>query len=311
MPYRFTIVGLGEALFDMFPDRRTLGGAPLNVAVIAHQLIGPRGGRAVVVSRVGQDELGQALLEELRQREMTTDFIQTDPDRATGRVYIDLDEQGQPSYEIVRDAAWDVLQFDPDLEDLAQSCDAVCFGSLAQRDAQARNTIYRFLNACPRAIRMFDVNLRQSFYDQGIIRRSCELASVVKLNQQELPIVSKLLGVSAEGEGDTIDRQARAILRQCELDMVVLTRAADGTRIYSQSGEHDGEAVSYPPAADADGVGAGDASAAGILVGKVLRMPLPKVATLANHLGAYVNSQPGATPALPKAILAMTGGTAA
>jgi fructokinase len=183
MRYRFTIVGLGEALFDIIDGEERLGGAPLNVALHAHQLAQPRSGRGVPVSRIGQDELGKTLIRQLRDRGLDTGYIQHDPDRPTGQVFVDTDAAGQPTYDIVRGAAWDMLWFDSDLEDLAMTCNAVAFGSLAQREAQTRNTIYRFLETCRRATRLFDVNLRPPFYETRSLRRSCELADVVKLNE--------------------------------------------------------------------------------------------------------------------------------
>jgi fructokinase len=350
MAQRFTVVGLGEALFDIYPDKHVLGGAPLNVAVHAHQLgaaiaasggapgVGggergqgphlsePRpwsptssptkeiqsagapgfGGRGVVVSRIGQDELGQTLLAELTGRGMTTDFIQTDPDRDTGKVYIGTDDRGEPTFEIARDVAWDTMQWDPDLEGLARQCEAVCYGTLAQRDGQSRTTIYRFLDAATRAIRLYDVNLRQTFFDQRIVRKSFEYATVAKLNLEELAAVADLLSldVGPDGEG-RVERTAAALLRKFKLRFVAVTRGPEGTVLYSPTAKVEGEAVSYPPAPDADSVGAGDACAAGLLVGMLRRWPAERTVALANHLGAFVASQPGATPPLPEAILAM------
>lgn len=307
-------MGIGEALLDVYDDKMVLAGAPLNVAVHAHQLAQPRGGRGVVVSRVGQDDLGQRVADELAQRGMCTDYLQTDPDRDTGRAYVSLDEHGQPTFQIVQGAAWDVLQFDPDDEDLARRCDAVCFGTLAQRDGQSRNSIYRFLNATTRrAVRLFDANLRQDYYNQQIIRRSCELATAVKLNEHELSIVCDLLGLSepsraAPGQPpNSPDTLVHALLKKFDLNLVALTRGSKGTVLFTPTGKHEAQPVSYPPAAAgaADPVGAGDACAAGLLVGLVLRLPLDRTLQLANHAGAFVASQGGATPTLPNAILKM------
>jgi len=200
--------------------------------------------------------------------------------------------------------AWDWLQFDPDLEELARRCEAVCFGSLAQREGQTRNTIYRFLSTASHAIRMFDVNLRQHYYDQRVLRRSCEEATVVKLNDAELPVVADLLAVTpASGEAEPSFALARALLRQFSLKLVALTRGAKGTVLLTPTQTLQQPPVSYPPAPGADAVGAGDACAAGLLVGMMLRWPLSKVLSLANHTGAYVASQPGATPKLPEWLL--------
>lgn len=307
MAHRFTIVGLGEALFDIFPDREVLGGAPLNVAVHAHQLGNAVGGRGVVVSRVGQDELGQQLLADLRSRDMTTHYVQTDPEHATGVVYVDLADPRSPSYDIVTDVAWDFLQFDPDAEQLALQCQAVCFGSLAQRSGVARDSIIRFLSASRRAVKLFDVNLRQDFYNAAILRRSCDLATAVKLNREEMPIVARQLGLTIRdntpGENE-IEQYASALVKEHDLSFVALTRGAEGTLLMTPQGRVEGEgAVSYAQADGADSVGAGDACSAGLLVGLALRWPLPRVVDLGNHMGAYVASQPGATPKLTDEML--------
>jgi fructokinase len=306
MSERFTIVGLGEALFDSFPDKLVLGGAPLNFTVHAHQLAQARGGRAVLVARVGQDALGYRLLGELRQRQVSTDFIQSDPDRPTGEVIVELDAHGQPSYQIVPGVAWDNLWFDPEDEALAARCDAVCFGTLAQRDGQSRNSIYRFLDAARRAIRLLDVNLRPPFFDAQIIRRSVERCTVLKLNSDELPIVCEALALDAPDARDeaSVDAACGALLRKAALKLVALTRGARGTALYAPTGKVEGEPVSYPMAKDADRVGAGDACSAGLLVGLVLRLPLTKVVDVANHCGAFAAAQPGGVPVLPAAIIA-------
>lgn len=301
MRERFAIVGIGEAVFDLLPESQRLGGAPLNVAVHAHQLGQVRAGRGVPVSRVGQDALGRLLVDELKERGISTDFIQTDPDRPTGTIYVDFNAEGQPSFDIVQNVAWDVLSFDFDLEDLARSCSAVCFGTLAQRDGQARNSIYRFLDTARHAIRLFDVNLRQDFYDARILRRSCELATMLKLNEEELTTVAGTLNM-AERDANTL---AGKLLQQFKLDMLVLTRGRQGTRLYTAEGVIEGEPAEYPSTEGGDPVGAGDAVSAAVLVARVLRMNPQKTANLANHVGAYVASQPGATPPLPDEILAM------
>lgn len=300
-------MGIGEALFDLLPDRQVLGGAPLNVAVHTQQLAAPLGGRGVVVSRIGQDELGERVVEELRRRGMSNEYLQTDPDRETSRVYVNVDSQGQPDYEIVQNVAWDWLQYDPDLEDLARRCEAVCFGTIAQRHSQSRHTIYRFLDACgDRAIRMLDVNLRQNYFDQNVLRRSCELASVVKLNDEEVEPVTRLLAIG--GATDSVDNRIHSLIRMFGLKLVVLTRGPDGTVLYGPTEKHDAPPVHEKPVAGADAVGAGDACAAAVLLGLVLRWPMDRTVRLANHAGAYVASRPGATPVLPESIMELVAG---
>jgi fructokinase len=295
-----TVVGLGEALFDVFADRQVLGGAPLNVAVHAHQMAAALGVRGVPASRVGADDLGRRLLDELAARGVPTVGIQRDADRPTGTVLVTL-RGSEPSYQIVEDTAWDWLEFTDDWSALARQADAVCFGTLGQRSPQARATIELFLQAAPQAIRMFDVNLRQHYYSAGIIHHSCMLATVVKLNEHELPEVHRLLGLSARGSSP--DGHAVALREHFGLGAVVLTRGADGTALYTAAGKTEGARAHYPAQPDADSVGAGDACAAGILLGMLQEWPPERVVTLANAAGAYVASQPGATPQLPPSLL--------
>jgi fructokinase len=299
-----TIVGIGEALFDVFSDHQAPGGAPLNAVVHVQQLTASRNGRAVLVSRVGQDTPGSELLAQLRERGVDTSHMQTDPDRPTGEVIVDTSDPASPSYDILRGVAWDNIWFDPDDEELARRCEAVCFGSLAQRDAQSRSSIHRFVDTAAaggRSVRLFDVNLRQNYFDQGVLRRSCELSTVVKLNESELTVVCDLLNL-ARDKPDA-DAKAAALRSRFGLRLVALTRGERGTVLYTAEGRIEGEPVSYPPAANADAVGAGDACTAGLLVGLVMRKPLPAVLQLANHCGAFVASQPGAVPQLPDNIL--------
>ena len=297
-----TIVGLGEALWDMLPGGKQLGGAPLNVACCAQQLVKPRGGRGVVASRVGKDALGDLVDRALHERGMPTAYLQHDEQHATGTVHVELD-QGQPTFTIMPDVAWDHLEFTSEWADLAATCTAVCFGSLAQRSAASRQAIWQFLDAARPAIRLFDVNLRQSFYDRESIVESCRRATIVKLNEEELPIVAELL----ELKGSTRDEQLAALRTKWHVEAVVLTRGERGTLMVLAGETIDPPPASYPQQSDADSVGAGDACSAGILAGRVLGLPPARTAELANHLGAYVASQPGATPQLPASIIDLAG----
>jgi len=298
-PPSFTIVGLGEALYDIFGDHRHLGGAPLNLAVCADQLARAHHGRGVVVSSVGSDALGHELIETLHKRGLDASFIQTTPDHPTSTVIVDIDDGGQPSYNIVRNVAWDALQFSEDLEALAQQCDAVAFGSLAQRSDQSHDMIHRFLKAADRAVRLFDVNLRQDYFDARILQQSCELATIVKLNEAELPCVCDLLNINAQSDG-----AAAALRATFDLEMVVLTRGERGTRLYTANDIIDGKPAHCAPASDADAVGAGDACGAALLVSRVLKRTPQQIADLANRCGAYVAAQPGGTPPLPDDLIA-------
>ena len=278
-----TIVGLGESLWDVLPAGKQLGGAPLNVACHAHQLLQVRGGRGVVASRVGNDDLGDEVVDQLTARGMSTDFVQRDGAHATSTVHIVLKDD-QPTYRFTPDIAWDYLELTPGWKQLARDCAAVCFGTLAQRSPQSRQTIWRFLDAAPQAIRLFDVNLRQGFYDRESIREGCRRATLVKLNEEELPIVAHELQLQAGPP----ESQLRPLHTEFNLDAVVYTRGPRGTLLVLADEIIEPRPVSYPAVPSADAVGAGDACAAGILVGFVLGWPPAHTADLANTLGAYV-----------------------
>lgn len=296
------IVGLGEVLFDCFPDRTVLGGAPVNVAVHAHQLFAPLGGRGVVVSRVGDDDLGRKLVSELESRGLGVSSIQLDKQLPTGTVQVTVSNSGEPSYEITENVAWDNLQVNESLEQLAAQCSAVCFGSLAQRSGLSGSTIQRFLSLATQAVRVFDVNLRQHYFSKQVLRDSLDAASVVKLNEDELSIIGELLADelgSEKGTEESIERIAELF----ELECIAITRGSDGTVLYKGGERFDAEPISITRIEGADNVGAGDACLAGLVFGLLMDWDPNRTLTLANRMGAFVASRPGATPTLSDDIL--------
>jgi fructokinase len=282
------IIGLGEALFDVFPDQERLGGAPLNVAVHAHQL----GNTGIVASRIGDDERGRQIMRHLRFRDMRSDYLQIDTARDTGIVNVTLDD-GEPSYEIVLGAAWDSLRFDRRFGALASQCDAVCFGTLGQRQSESRAAIQRFVESATAAVRLFDVNLRQEFYSGPLIKKSLKLASAAKLNSDELAVVSRLLEIHAEDEAAA----ATHLREQFALDFVAVTRGPRGVVVYTEAGYVEAEPVKAD-LSGGDRVGAGDSTAAALLHGKVRNWPWERTVKLANTIGALVASRCGACPPL-------------
>lgn len=297
----FTVVGLGEALFDLFPDRAVLGGAPLNVAVHAHQLAVVHGGRGVPASRIGDDDLGKRIVSELEGRGISAEFLQVDPQSPTGIVKVELKGR-EPTFDVVRGVAWDELDFTPEFAHLAAECDAVCFGTLGQRSRCAADSIRKFVQAAAGALRMLDVNLRGDAFDAEVLQVSCNLANIVKLNESELPRVLRLLGLEEGGDADASAQRLRAGFG---LAAVALTRGANGTVLYTEAGRTSGAPVRYEMHPQADSVGAGDACSAGLLVGLLLGLPAAEVVRLADHMGAFVASQPGATPVVPPEVLAL------
>lgn len=290
MQHPRTIVGLGELLWDLLPSGPQLGGAPANFAYCSHLL----GDRAVVASRIGSDERGREARALLLRSGITDHFLQTDSGHNTGTVKVRLDSAGQPKFEIAQNSAWDFLSWADNWRELAQSADAVCFGTLAQRSPQSRQTILDFLDhARPDTLRIFDVNLRQNFYSAEIIRDSLKCANVVKLNDEEAPRVAELVSVSSRDARDF----CRSLLKSFDLRLACVTRGANGSLLCdrNEAQEHPGFEVQIK-----DTVGAGDAFTAG-LVHELLRgSPLAEMSDMANRMGAWVASCSGAMPPAPE-----------
>ncbi len=284
------IAGIGEALFDVFPGGiRRLGGAPVNFAVHAAQLLGGNG-CAIAVSRAGRDDLGREIRAALTGFGLDDSFLQEDADRPTGQVLVSVDHAGNPSYEILCDVAWDAIEYTDDLRRLAASCDAVCFGTLAQRSERSRESIQRFVSDAKSAWRLFDINLRQHFYDSSILERGFALATAAKLNEDELIVVARLF---------QLEPDPQVVRRRFGLEHVIYTRGERGTVICASAGTYEGTPARFERQPDADPVGAGDACAAAVTVGILSRWPLQQVADFANQVGAYVASRPGGAPKLP------------
>lgn len=283
-----TVVGLGEILWDVFPDGPRFGGAPANFACHAAQL----GANAQMVSAVGQDELGQRAIETLQKKNVGTSSI-AKINFPTGTVNVQLDKAGKASYQFARDTAWDHLEWSDDLKALAQQTQAVCFGTLGQRSEPSRTVIRSFVESTPKdsALRIFDINLRPPFYSDAIIIESLSIANVLKLNDDELPILAKICGLSG-AEIELI----KAISQKFRLRLVALTRGNQGAILCQ------GQEVSEFPGITtkvADTVGAGDSFTAVLAMGLLNGDPLEAINEKACKIAAYVCSQPGATPPLP------------
>ncbi|MGH9510811.1 MAG: PfkB family carbohydrate kinase [Terriglobales bacterium] len=280
------IVGLGEVLWDFLPAGKQLGGAPANFAHAA-ALLGDEG---IVASRIGTDGLGDELISKLAEVSLSNDNLQRDSTHSTGAVKVSLDPKGQATFEIVQAVAWDFLEWTPNWHILAQRADAVCFGSLAQRAPQSRDTIRRFLSAMRSdSIRVFDVNLRQTFFSAEVLNESLKLANVAKLNDAELPVVANVLGL----QHGNVQSTARKLLDCYELDLLCVTKGESGSLMISaaQSDDHPGFKVQV-----ADTVGAGDAFTAGLVHQYLRKASISEINDLANRLGAWVSSQRGGMP---------------
>lgn len=286
------IVGMGEVLWDMLPEGKKIGGAPANFAYHVSQY----GFDGYVVSAVGDDKLGNEILESFNNRRLNY-LIQRVP-YPTGTVQIELDEAGIPCYEIKENVAWDNIPFTVDLEKLAKKTRAVCFGSLAQRNTVSRETINRFLDVMSDAAgqyRVFDVNLRQGFYDKEILCNSMKRCNILKINDEELIAVSRMF----EYPGIDLEDKCRALLSEYGLEILILTCGVNGSYVFTRENV---SFVNTPKIEVADTVGDGDSFTAtfisAILKGKSIR----EAHELAVEVSAYVCTQNGAMPELPISI---------
>ena len=289
---QFTIVGLGELLWDLLPGGKQLGGAPSNFAYHAAAL----GDRGIAASRVGDDPGGEEIIARLEALGLPTRYLQRDPARPTGTVRVAVDAEGQPAFTCTQDVAWDALAWTPEWADLAAEADAVCFGSLAQRSPVSHETIQRFLRATrPKAVRIFDVNLRRDDDSPGVLDISLRRATIVKLNEAELPRVARFVGLEIEVDEDQ-ESTARRLLRAYDLALVCVTRGARGSLLVTEA-----EAAAHPgyQVQVADTVGAGDAFTAAVAHHWLRGASLAAINEAANRLGSYVATQAGATPPLP------------
>ena len=281
------VVGLGEALWDMLPTGKHLGGAPLNFAYIASLL----GEHAVIASRIGNDPLGNEIQAELAGRNLETNAIQTDPKLPTGRVDVRF-RQGQPEYEIRQPVAWDSLEWTPEWRAIAANCNAVCFGSLAQRDPRSRQTIQDFVEATrPQCLRVFDINLRRPFYEREVIELGLRSATILKLNDAELVELRAISGV----KGDSQIAIMRELIDQFGLKIVLLTCGERGAMAVSgaKTASHSGFKVRVR-----DTIGAGDAFTAAAIHCILREIELEKTLAFANKWASWVASQAGGMPVL-------------
>jgi fructokinase len=287
------ILGLGELLWDVLPDRARLGGAPGNFSVMAGRL----GNHAAILSRIGRDDLGRAAVEQLDPLPVDASALQVDKVHETGRVTVQI-EDGQPQYTIHQPAAWDFLELSDEWVQLAERADAICFGSLAQRCLESRQTIQTLAAQTSAAcVRVFDVNLRAPFYSGEVIQESLELATVMKMNDAEVPLVLALLGLPSDGSPEEQLRVgAERILGEFPtLTMVAVTRGGNGSLLVTRHEWHEHPGV---PVQLADTIGAGDAFTAAMTHYLLRGANLATLNEAGNRWGSWIASQAGAMPAL-------------
>jgi fructokinase len=283
------IVGIGEVLWDLLPSGRQLGGAPFNFVFHCHQLGHP----AVMVSRVGRDELGTDIRAALCDRGLADGFVQQDPERPTGTVPVTLGDDGQPEFRITEGVAYDHLTPEPSWDALFGRAVAVCFGSLCQRTAEGRSAIRQALALARNALIVCDINLRQHFYERPTIECSLHACRWLKLNEHELTVLQDLLQLN----GKTTSALLRDLRRRFEIELACLTRGERGCLLQSDDEEI---AATGRPVQVVDTVGSGDAFTAGLLVKTLEGCPLGEAAVFANGLASQVATFPGGTPVIDR-----------
>ena len=281
----FKVAGIGELLWDLLPKGKQLGGAPCNFSYHACRA----GCETFVISAIGKDKSGKEILALFGELGLNFSFVQQTDGIPTGKVTVSLDAKGNPGYIIHENVAWDNIVWNSSLEELARNVDAVCFGSLAQRNSISRHTILSFLQATKtECLRVFDINLRQSFYNYNIIFKSLELANVLKLNDEELPVVAEHLGLFGS-ENELLSQ----IMNLFNLKLIALTKGAMGSLLVTQNEQ---SFMEVPEVKIADTVGAGDSFTAVLVAGLLQKHDLKKIHKTATHLAAFVCTQDGAMP---------------
>jgi len=283
------VVGMGEALWDVLPEGKKIGGAPANFAYHVSQF----GFDSRVVSAIGNDKLGKEIVDNFNDKRLNY-LIEIVP-YPTGTVQVELDPNGIPMYEIKEGVAWDNIPFTPQLEELAHNTRAVCFGSLAQRSIVSRETILHFLDAMPderNRYKIFDVNLRQGFYTKEILYHSMRKCNILKINDEELVTVSRMFGYP----GIDLQDKCKILLAKYNLEMLILTCGVNGSYVFTP------DEISFmgtPKVEVADTVGAGDSFTATFVAAILKGENVTEAHRLAVEVSAYVCTQNGAMPELP------------
>lgn len=285
------VLGLGEILWDVFPDGARFGGAPANFACSVAGLAGSAA-RAGMAGAVGTDDLGRRALAEFAARGVDTAAVAV-LGQPTGRVDVTIDATGHAAYVFAPDAAWDHVPWTAAIEQAAGRAAAVCYGTLGQRSAPSRATIHRCLAAVrPTALRILDINLRPPFWSPEVIRESLPPADVVKCNDEELPIVADVLGLTGSPE-----RILRELVDRAGLRLAAVTRGPRGSLLVAADGTTSD--LAGTPVDVVDTVGAGDAFTAALTIGLLAGWPLPRLHAHAERVASFVCTRRGGTPELP------------
>lgn len=280
---KLKVIAVGEIVWDMLPAGKQLGGAPLNFAFFSKEL----GAEAYAVSAIGNDVLGDETLAVASATGVNLDYLQRN-NLPTSRVLISLDDEGVPQYEIVENVAWDALECPQMILDLVKDASVMCWGSLAQRSVTSRQSVLAMLSAAPKeCVKVFDINIRQHYYSREVIETSLGYADILKLNEDELPLVASLLGLSRQ-ERDIV----RQLIEKYALKYLVYTHGADFSEVFSATGEY--SHVPTPKVRVVDTVGAGDSFTAVFVTSILQGLSMAESHARAVEVSAYVCTQNGA-----------------
>lgn len=284
------VIGLGEALWDVLPEGKKLGGAPANFAYHAGQFLGKD--NTIAISALGEDKLGEETIKSLNEHGLN--YLMPHIPYPTGTVQVQLDEEGIPTYDIKENVAWDNIPLTPEMEEMAKNARAVCFGSLAQRNIVSREAIQNFLDLTPKdCLKIFDINLRQNFYTKEVIKDSLRRCNVLKINDEELVIIGRMFGYP----GLDMENKCWLILGKYNLDMLVLTCGTNGSYVFTPG------QMTYqdtPKVEVADTVGAGDSFTGTFVAAFLSGKTVAEAHKLAVEVSAFVCTQNGAMPLIPK-----------
>ena len=283
---KYNVAGFGEVLWDIYPETKTLGGAPSNFAIHSQKL----GANSFLISCLGDDSLGKDAKILLNDFGLNTSGIQVNKYFPTGRVVVNLDQMGNPSYKIDEESAWDHIIFDENMRNICKFLDTVCFGTLVQRNSNSKRALKKILDSTPlNCLSVFDVNFRQEFYNKEIIKLSLERADIVKMNQLEFYQIADMVCISQEWK-----KGALSLIQEFDLKLVIITLGENGSIMATKN-----DYIVYTPENNVNvlsTVGAGDAYTASVVLGWLNKKPLNEIVIEATNLPSHVCSFMGAIP---------------
>jgi fructokinase len=279
------IIGFGELLWDILDNEKLLGGAPANFGYHCQQL----NADARIVSAIGKDVLGDEIVTHFKDKGLSTDYLQRISNHPTGTVTVKVDTKGIPSYTIHEQVAWDYIEWNDALQSLSEKADAICFGSLSQRNLVSKTTLQRMLGSVSqRCLKVFDINLRPPYYHTAILSESLELANIIKMNVEEAMIVGEMFNW-----GSDVPIIVKELFKKFNFQLIAITYGEEGSKLFTPDKE---SFMKVNAVKISDTIGAGDSFTAALVTGWLSQLPLAEIHELATNLSAFVCTQRGAMP---------------